>query len=147
MKKITTLTLLGTTLFMACGAHKNEQNKTTVQIQNPTEAITEQHTQKPNIPIIENGEHIQRYPNGVIEMKGMMKDGKREGLWKSFYENGSPWSETTFKEGIKNGPTTTWYENEQKRYIGNYKDDKEVGKWTYWDEKGKLILTKDFDTE
>ena len=29
-------------------------------------------------------------------MQGMMKDGKREGLWKSFYENGNQWSESFY---------------------------------------------------
>jgi len=95
--------------------------------------------------VIKTGEYIKHYKNGVIEMRGLMKDGKREGLWKSWYDNGSPWSETTFSNGIKDGKTTTWYENEQKRYAGFYKDDKESGKWTYWDEKGKVVTIKDYD--
>jgi len=32
--------------------------------------------------IIKNGEYIQYYKNGVIKMRGMMQDGKREGLCK-----------------------------------------------------------------
>jgi antitoxin component YwqK of YwqJK toxin-antitoxin module len=94
--------------------------------------------------IISNGEYIQYYKNGVTKMRGMMKDGKRDGLWKSFYENGSPWSETTFKNGKKNGKTTTWYENEKKRYEGFYTDDVESGKWISWDEKGNLISEKNY---
>jgi len=132
------------TLALACGTHKNEQNKNN-EIQQESEIP--QVTNQANTPIVNDGEYIQRYPNGVVEMQGMMKDGKREGLWKSFYENGSPWSETTFKNGIKEGPTTTWYENEQKRYVGNYKNDVEIGKWTYWNEKGEVVLIKDFDIE
>lgn len=94
--------------------------------------------------VINNGEYIQYYKNGVTKMRGIMKDGKREGLWKSFYENGSPWSETTFKEGKKDGKTTTWYENEKKRYEGFYTKDVESGKWIYWDEKGKLVTEKNY---
>jgi antitoxin component YwqK of YwqJK toxin-antitoxin module len=94
--------------------------------------------------VINNGEYIQYYKNGVTKMRGMMKNGKRDGLWKSFYENGSPWSETTFKDGKKDGKTTTWYENEQKRYEGFYTNDVESGKWISWDEKGKLILEKTY---
>ncbi|MDQ3046292.1 MAG: hypothetical protein M3R27_02005 [Bacteroidota bacterium] len=92
----------------------------------------------------DNGEHVQRHKNGVIEMKGMMKDGKRVGLWKSWYEDGSPWSETTFREGKKDGKTITWYDNEQKRYEGFYTDDKESGKWKFWDESGQLVKEQDF---
>jgi len=91
----------------------------------------------------QNGESITNFPNGNIRMRGMMKDGKREGLWKSYYENGLQWSETTFEAGIKNGKTTTWYENGKKRYDGFYKNDAESGKWTYWNEKGEEVSTKD----
>lgn len=93
----------------------------------------------------QNGESITKYPNGKIRMQGMMKDGKREGLWKSFYDNGLQWSETTFEAGIKNGKTTTWYENGKKRYDGFYKNDIESGKWTYWNELGEQVNTQDFD--
>ncbi|MBA3970785.1 MAG: hypothetical protein H0X46_01325 [Bacteroidetes bacterium] len=93
--------------------------------------------------VVNNGESIQRYDNGVIRMRGMMKDGKREGLWKSWYENGTPWSETTFLAGVKTGKTITWYENGNKRYEGEYINDIESGKWKYWDEKGKEVTTKD----
>jgi len=94
--------------------------------------------------VISNGEYIQYYSNGVIKMRGMMKDGQREGLWKSYYENGAPWSETTFKEGKKDGKTTTWYENEKKRYEGYYTQDLESGKWVFWDENGNPATQKDF---
>lgn len=94
--------------------------------------------------VIQNGEQIKYHKNGVIEMRGMMKEGKRDGLWKSFYENGSPWSETTFKDGKKNGKTTTWYDNEKKRYEGFYTNDAESGKWIFWDENGKIQNTKNY---
>lgn len=97
--------------------------------------------------VLQNGEYIKHYENGVIEMRGMMKDGKREGLWKSWYQNGSPWSETTFSKGVKNGKTTTWYENEKKRYDGFYTNDIESGKWSFWDEKGKLVKEMDYDVK
>lgn len=97
-----------------------------------------------NDSLIKNGEYIKYYKNGVIEMRGMMKDGKREGLWKSWYEDGSPWSETTFKDGKKNGKTTTWYGNDKKRYEGFYENDLEAGRWTFWAENGKVQSTQNY---
>lgn len=94
--------------------------------------------------VIQNGEYIKYYKNGVIEMRGMMADGKREGVWKSWYEDGSPWSETTFKEGKKNGKTTTWYGNDNKRYEGFYANDIEAGRWTFWAENGKIQSTQNY---
>ncbi len=93
---------------------------------------------------VDNGESIQHYSSGAIKMRGMMKDGHRSGIWKSWYENGTPWSETTFLEGRKTGKTITWYENGKKRYEGFYTNDIESGKWVYWNEEGKIATTKDF---
>lgn len=95
--------------------------------------------------VVVNGEQIQYHKNGEIEMRGMMKDKKRDGLWKSWYENGLPWSGTTFKEGRKNGRTTTWYENGKKRYEGFFTNDKESGRWTFWKEDGTLMDFKNYD--
>ena len=93
---------------------------------------------------VQNGEEIKNYKNGAKRIRGMMKDGKRQGVWKSWYEDGTQWSETTFKDGKKDGATTTWYENGKKRYQGFYTNDTESGKWEYWDENGKFIESKDF---
>ena len=95
--------------------------------------------------VVVNGEQILYHKNGVIEMRGLMKDNKREGLWKSWYENGLPWSETTFKEGKKNGKTTTWYDNGNRRYEGFFTNDKESGRWTFWKEDGTLMDYKNYD--
>ncbi len=97
--------------------------------------------------VLSDGEYIRHYKNGVIKMRGIMKEGHREGLWKSWYDNGLPWSETTFSEGKKNGKTITWYENGNKRYEGFYKDDAESGKWIFWDEKGKVVKEKDYEAK
>lgn len=94
--------------------------------------------------VIQNGEYIKYYKNGVIQMRGVMKDGQREGVWKSWYENGSPWSETTFVNGKKTGKTITWYDIDKKRYEGYYTEDKETGHWTFWDLSGKVQQEKDY---
>ena len=76
-------------------------------------------------------------------MRGFLKNNMREGVWRSWYENGLPWSETEFKGGIKNGRTSTWYENGKKRYEGFFTNDKETGSWTFWDENGVVVAEKD----
>ncbi|HET6225663.1 MAG TPA: hypothetical protein VFF27_05245 [Bacteroidia bacterium] len=95
--------------------------------------------------VVSNGEQIYYHKNGKVEMRGVMKDKKRDGLWKSFYDNGTPWSETTFKDGKKEGKTTTWYENGQKRYEGFFKNDVESGRWVFWNEDGSIADSKNFD--
>lgn len=94
--------------------------------------------------VIQNGEYVKYYKSGVVEMRGAMKDGKREGIWKSWYEDGSPWSETNYANGKKNGRTITWYDNEKKRYEGFYIDDQESSNWTFWDENGNVQSNKEY---
>ena|ERR1035437_7032162 len=92
--------------------------------------------------LIQDGESIKYYKSGRVEMRGMMKNGKRGGVWKSYYEDGSPWSETTFLDGKKSGKTTAWFNNKKKRYEGFYSNDAESGHWTFWDENGKIQKIK-----
>lgn len=140
MKKITLFLLLASAL-LSC--KENSSPVTSKAVQYDT-LKTNKLLGEQKDSVITNGEYVQFYKNGVIKMRGMMKDGKRDGLWKSFYENGSPWSETTFKDGKKEGKTTTWYENEKKRYEGYYKEDTESGKWIFWDEKGNQVSEKTY---
>ncbi|MCK6648176.1 MAG: hypothetical protein L6Q66_00840 [Bacteroidia bacterium] len=96
---------------------------------------------------VTDGEFIERYDNGVVQARGILKAGKREGVWKSFYKDGMPWSETTFVNGKKDGSTISWYENGQKRYEGFYKNDVESGLWIFWDDKGNLATKKNYDLD
>jgi antitoxin component YwqK of YwqJK toxin-antitoxin module len=139
MKRIIGFLFLSLCLF-SCKNNKSQTVNTDIQ----RDTVKSDNPLSKTDSVINNGEYIQYYKNGVTKMRGIMKNGKRDGLWKSFYENGSPWSETTFKDGKKDGKTTTWYENEQKRYEGFYTNDAESGKWISWDEKGKVILEKTY---
>ena len=141
------IALIITTLFSCSGKAPVDDS---ITVQNSQQKIDTSSTttfviKNTKDTTIKNGESIKYYKNGNIKMRGMMKDGKREGLWKSWYDNAFPWSETEFKEGIKNGKTVTWYENKQKRYEGFYTNDEESGHWTYWDQNGKVVASKDYD--
>jgi len=95
----------------------------------------------------ENREMIREttyYENKQIQMDGEFKDGKRNGLWLSWYSNGNKWSEGTFKNGKSEGKRTTYFENGKVRYEGFYKDDQRTGKWRFYDETGKLLAEQDF---
>ena len=81
--------------------------------------------------------HEEYYPDGKLKIKGALKNGKREGQWISWYENGQEWSECTYKNGKKDGAIASWYENGIQRYEGVYKNDIKIGEWKYWNEKGE----------
>ena len=82
---LTTLLIL-TGLWSCTEASKTIENKTIQRDTIQTDFIFSESKDS----VIKNGEYIKYYKNGVIEMRGMMKEGKREGLWKSWYEDGSP---------------------------------------------------------
>lgn len=99
-----------------------------------------------NPPVI-NGDYEVKYPSGIVKMKGFYINGKREGQWVSFFENGQKQSEGFFKNGLRDGKALVYYQNGQLYYEGYYKDGKEVGKWIFFDQQGKKLQEKDYDSK
>ena len=54
-------------------------------------------------PMNEEGLNTDYYNNGKERMKGVIKEGKREGHWQAWYENGKLWSEAEYVKGINQG--------------------------------------------
>ena len=73
------------------------------------------------------------------------KDGKKDGLQTSWYENGQKYSEINHKEGTKHGLQTYWYENGQKQVEITRKNGKKHGLETWWDEEGNIIQQKRYE--
>ena len=85
---------------------------------------------------IVNGKVFQMFGDMKVPL-GKMKDGKKEGLWTWWYENGSKKGEETFKNGRKHELSIFWYENGQKKWERTFDD----GKWVsgkYWNEDGSV---------
>lgn len=89
---------------------------------------------------------VKYYSNHQKQLQGEYKDKKRNGGWVYYYSNGNKWSEGSFLDGLDNGLRTTYFENGQKRYEGVYNKGKEIGIWKFWDEKGTLVKTVNYDT-
>ena len=75
--------------------------------------------------------------NGHKIILGEVVDGKKDGKWTGWYENGQKEREGTYKDGKEDGLSTTWLENGQKWYEATYKDGKIDGLWTLWYENGQ----------
>ena len=87
---------------------------------------------------IYNGEHIEKYANGVIFMRGDGLGGLRAGEWITFYPSGKMWSKGTYTAGLRQGYGISYFENGKKSSEGYYKDDQMIGKWKFWDEYGNM---------
>jgi antitoxin component YwqK of YwqJK toxin-antitoxin module len=84
------------------------------------------------------------YPNHQKYMEGEYKNGKREGVWKSWNENGNLWSEGTFKNGLDEGLRTIYHENGKKFIEGYYTNGKKTGIWKFYDENGNFVKEENF---
>ena len=94
-----------------------------------------------------NGPYFEWYSNGKNKKQGhyldekqiilkewnengeevYWKDGKREGLWKRYYENGQLSSEVNFKDGKRAGLWKEYDENGQLNEEVNFKYGKREG--------------------
>jgi len=78
------------------------------------------------------------FANGQLEGEGIIVDRKQEGLWKSYHENGKLKEEVPSKGGKTHGIYKSYYRNGQLKDEVNYKD----GVWVTWkkfDEEGNLL--------
>lgn len=87
---------------------------------------------------------IGYYESGALMMEGAIKDGHREGPWKSYYEDGKTQTTGFFHEGLRTGKATVYHPNGHLYMEGNYTNNHHSGVWTYYDEQGYLLRTDDY---
>jgi uncharacterized protein len=76
--------------------------------------------------------------------KGEIKDGKRTGSWKCFYDDGKLQTEGGYVNGLKDGPWKLYHANGKVAGEGVYEKDHEKGKWKFYDEDGQVMLEQEY---
>ncbi|MDG2313138.1 MAG: hypothetical protein P8M15_03800 [Alphaproteobacteria bacterium] len=71
-------------------------------------------------------------------VKGNYKDGKEEGVWEFYYDNGQIYSKPTYKDGKLHGYYEEYLINGQLERKLTYKNGKLDGVWEEYYENGKL---------
>mgnify|MGYP000844846537 CR=1 FL=1 len=66
------------------------------------------------------------------QQQGKIKNGKREGHWVSYHENGQLWMKGDFKNGEEEGPWVFYYDSGELRKNGEFKNGEEDGPWEYY---------------
>lgn len=132
MKRIFELFLLLSLLAGACSKKKQEPAKT---------AGKEENT--------ETGERFEKkyFKTGELYTAGKLVNGKREGPWASWYQNGHKNSEAIYENGVMDGPYKVWHPNGQLMIEGQYTDGRENGMWYFFNEKGDTTNSKDFTNQ
>jgi len=83
------------------------------------------------------GDVFELHKDGSRKYTGLLKGGKKDGLWTDWYRNGQKEEERTYKDGEVDGLWTDWYEDGQKKFEVTYKNGKKDGLGTYWYENGQ----------
>ncbi len=94
-----------------------------------------------------NGLFIQYYENVGGRRQKMTEynyvNGKREGLYQSWYRDGQKMCECNYVNGIMEGLYQKWYENGQKMCECNFVNGKEEGFFQYWYKNGNKKIKND----
>ena len=79
-------------------------------------------------------------------MEGMQRNGKRDGPWASYFENGGIRSRITYVDGVEQGPTEVYHDNGMLYYTGQYTDGKTTGEWVFFDPGGNELKRVQYDS-
>ena len=102
-----------------------------------------------------DGVYIKKFSDEIVNGKvfkmfggmkvplGKMKDGKKEGKWMVWYDNGTKQEEQNYKDGKKNGLTTKWTENGRRRET-QYLNDEVYGLETIYTGVGGVLTEIDW---
>lgn len=85
---------------------------------------------------IREGVAVTYHPNGKVAVEAPYKNGKLDGVFRSYYENGNPWQTIGYREGVEHGISTDYYENGMKKLREVYKDGVLDGMSEQYSERG-----------
>lgn len=85
---------------------------------------------------IKDGPFALYRSGGTMMLRGSYHDGKQDGEWTMWYDNGQKGSIDHYKGGVEDGVHIGWYTNGKISAQGNYKDGKREGTWKRWDAQG-----------
>ena len=89
-----------------------------------------------------DGEWVTYYNNGQLFEKGEYKDGKEEGEWVIYSRNGLLITKGEYKDGKRIGEWVDYWTNGNLHTKGEYKDGKRIGEWVYYHQDGSFNSKK-----
>ena len=101
-------------------------------------------TVSPDDLVVRNGIFYKKFTDtpfiGEVSgrQNGTVINGKRDGFWESYYENGQLNWKGNYKNDNLDGPWEYYHKNGQLSFKGNYVDGKEEGSFEHFKENGKF---------
>lgn len=87
------------------------------------------------------------FSDGTEQIKQSYIEGRKEGEWSIWYEDGTPQKEGFIKDGKQHGAYREYYTNGNLRYEYNYDLDKKTGTWKGWYEDGTKYTIREFSND
>ena len=78
-----------------------------------------------------------------VKSLAQCRDGRPNGLFMGWHENGQKVKEGMMKDGKEHGLYTEWHENGQKRTEVTFKDGEPVSATKHWNSKGEEVDTSE----
>jgi antitoxin component YwqK of YwqJK toxin-antitoxin module len=78
------------------------------------------------------------YPDGVIAEKSTWKNGTRTGPWEQYYTDGKLKLKCAYNNDLKDGPLLTYHMSGRIWLTGQYISGDADGTWTYYTDDGKV---------
>ena len=94
-------------------------------------------------PRILDGPFVSRHAGGTIETRGVYRDGKPSGIWKSWHASGAQSGEVTFVDGQPNGMLLGWYPSGQTSFVGGFRAGMPIGSLETFDPTGRMRAVVD----
>lgn len=91
------------------------------------------------------GDYFEKYPSGVIKVRGGYRFGKKSGKWMYFFPDGKLWSEAFFHLDKMNGESNVYYPSGKLMYNGFYKMDVADSVWKFYDTTGVMVEKRDYN--
>lgn len=93
----------------------------------------------------EEGKWIYQNQEDQLIMEGEFAAGKKVGVWKAYFGNGSIKNIIEYNNGFKDGLYIENYESGTKRNVKAYSNGKLDGKWIYWFENGVMGKSTEYE--
>ena len=84
------------------------------------------------------GEWVWYYDNGQLDWKGTYRNGKKEGEWVLYHDNGQLSLKGTYRNGQLEGEWVLYRDNGQLWRKGTYRNGKKEGEWVRYGDDGQL---------
>jgi len=86
-----------------------------------------------------HGEHLGYHSNGKTQFQYYYNQGKKEGKWYQYRDDGSLFEEKVYENGVIEGTKISYHSNGVKNFVSTYINGKRNGESFQYNDDGELV--------